>query len=401
MHIKQKAADFKVEELTSAVAGATGDFALYRLEKQGWTTPDAVQIIRRRWQLDARRVSVGGLKDRHAETTQFLTIYRGPQRKLTHANLRLTYLGQVAEAYTSEQIQANRFAITIRNMTDQQIESARRSLDEVREAGVPNYYDDQRFGSVADGEAFLAREIILGHYEDALKRALTAPYAFERSARKKEKATLRKEWGHWQRLRQLVPKGPARAIIAHLAEYPDDFAGALERLPAELRMLYLSAYQSHLWNHMLVGWVSDHVPGGDLIGVKLRLGEAPMPQRLDASMREELRALTLPLHSARTVLADDDSRKPYYDRVLADEGLQSEQFKLRGFRKLFFSKGERPAWCFPQNLQAEHGADALHEGRRRLTLHFDLPRGSYATLVVKRITRRAVPTNENEPSLPD
>jgi len=89
-------------------AGKTGDYALYRLDKRGWTTPDALAIIRKRWKLEVRRLAVGGLKDRHAETTQYITIYRGPQRKLTHANLQVAYLGQVAEAYSSEHIEANR-----------------------------------------------------------------------------------------------------------------------------------------------------------------------------------------------------------------------------------------------------------------------------------------------------
>ena len=121
MHIKQKPDDFKVEELSVWDGSEGGDFAFYRLEKRGWTTPDALAIIRRRWKLEVRRLSVGGLKDRHAATTQYLTIYRGPQRKLTHANLHLTYLGQVPHAYTSEQIEANRFALTVRAMTTEQV----------------------------------------------------------------------------------------------------------------------------------------------------------------------------------------------------------------------------------------------------------------------------------------
>ena len=64
-----------------------------------------------------------------------------------------------------------------------------------------------------------------------------------------------------------------------------------------------------------------------------------------------------------------------------------EQFKLKGFRNLFFSKGERAAWCFPQNLEARNAKDEEHARKQKLTLRFDLPRGSYATLVVKRITR--------------
>src|SRR5256885_1831305 len=110
MHIKQKPDDFRVEELTRRKGGSSGDHAFYKLHKRGWTTPDALGIIRERWKIETRRVSVGGLKDRHADTTQYFTILRGPQRKLTHTNLQVTYLGQVADAYSSEDIEANRFA---------------------------------------------------------------------------------------------------------------------------------------------------------------------------------------------------------------------------------------------------------------------------------------------------
>src|SRR5437762_1966809 len=120
MHIKQKAEDFRVEELTNCRAGKSGDFALYRLKKRGWTTPDALAIVRKRWKIEPRRISFGGLKDRHAETTQYFTILRGPQRKLTHANLHVDYLGQLPEAYASHHIQANRFAVTIRAMTEKE-----------------------------------------------------------------------------------------------------------------------------------------------------------------------------------------------------------------------------------------------------------------------------------------
>jgi tRNA pseudouridine13 synthase len=387
MHIKQKPEDFRVEELTNCQPDKTGDYAFYRLDKRGWTTPDAMQIIRRRWKIEVRRVSIGGLKDRHAETIQYLTIYRGPQRKLTHSNLQLTYLGQVPQAYRSEHIDANRFAVTIRAMTAEQIGAALRALEEVLEVGVPNYYDDQRFGSVAHGGSFLAQQIILGEYEAALQSALTAPYASERAAQKKEKATLRQHWGNWPYCQQHLSSGPARNIVEYLAAHADDFRGALERLPPELRSLYLSSYQSHLWNHMLVDWLSDHVPAKDLTPVALRLGEVPMPRRLNADLLGQLRTLELPLHSARNHLDDSDPRKPYFDRILAEEGLTLEQFKLKGFRNLFFSKGERAAWCFPQNLEARNAKDEEHPNKQKLTLRFDLPRGSYATLVVKRITR--------------
>src|ERR1051325_7896541 len=111
MHIKEQPDDFRVEELTNVRSSSSGDFALYRLKKRGWTTPDALAIARKRWTLDPRRMSFGGLKDRHADTTQYFTIYRGPQLKLTHANLHVAYLGQVDDAYESKHIESNRFAV--------------------------------------------------------------------------------------------------------------------------------------------------------------------------------------------------------------------------------------------------------------------------------------------------
>src|SRR4051794_4624058 len=118
MKLKQRPEDFRVEELTAAAGGEAGEFALYRLDKTGWTTPDALAAVRRRWQIDFRRLGYGGLKDRHAVTSQFLTIFRGPKRNLSHERITVTYLGQRAEPYTSRDITANRFTVTLRAMSD-------------------------------------------------------------------------------------------------------------------------------------------------------------------------------------------------------------------------------------------------------------------------------------------
>jgi tRNA pseudouridine13 synthase len=385
MKLKEQPDDFQVEELTDRVPSAGGPFALYRLTKTGWTTPDAVSALRRRWQLDRQRVSYGGLKDRHAHTTQYLTVFRGPHRKLTHHGISVAYLGQVEQPYTSQDIRANRFRLVLRAMSPGAAEHAERALEEVRRSGVPNYFDDQRFGSVSAGE-FVARAMVQGRHEDALRLALAAPYEHDRAAAKKEKATLRAHWGDWSALKELLPRGHARSLVDYLLHHPVDFRGALERLHPELRGLYLAAYQSHLWNRMLARWLTEHVPPEQLFPVRLRLGDVPMPRGLDEGRRAELAALSLPLPSARVDLPAADPRAALMDGALAEEGLRREEMRLKGFRKLFFSKGERAALCLPADLRGETGADELHPGRRKLVLFFDLPRGSYATLIVKRIT---------------
>jgi tRNA pseudouridine13 synthase len=387
MKLKQQPEDFQVEELTDVVSFTVGTFAFYRLTKRGWTTPDALQIVRRRWRIEPRRISYGGLKDRHAHTVQYLTIAHGPRRGLKQQGITLEYLGQRSEPYTSSAILANRFHLTLRDLSDATIESALLALDEVRAFGVPNYFDDQRFGSVSAAGEFVAREMVLGEYEEALKLALTAAYEYDRAAQKKEKAILRRHWRDWPACATQLPRGQTRDLVGYLAQHPEDFRGALACLHPELRGFYLSAYQSALWNRLLARWLVAHLLPDQLVLVRLRLGEVPMHRRLEDNQRDQLAELRLPLPSARLSLPDDDPRDELVDSVLREEGIERDQLKLKGLRDFFFSKGERAGLCLPYDLQHEVVDDERHDKRKKLVLRFDLPRGCYATLLVKRITQ--------------
>jgi tRNA pseudouridine13 synthase len=392
MKLKQTPDDFQVEELTDATAGEQGPFALYRLEKNGWTTHDALGVVRRRWKLEARRVSYGGLKDRHARTVQYFTVLRGPRRKLTQQNLSVTYLGQRLEPFSSHDIRANRFRVTLRSLGEAEAAGVEPVLDEMRCAGLGNYFDDQRFGSVAreDGR-FVAKELILGQYEEALKLVLAEPYEYDRAAQKKEKAVLCQHWRDWPACKEKLSRGHARSLVDYLVHHPVDYRGAVARLRPELRGLYLSAYQSHLWNRMLARFLRNHLEDENLVSVRLRLGEVPMPRRLTDDLKVRLSNIEFPLPSPRAVLEAGDPRKPALDTVLAEEALTLEQFKLRGFKELFFSRGDRPCLVWPNDMNSEIDADELHRGRRKAVLSFELPRGSYATLVVKRIQQSVKP----------
>lgn len=386
MKLKQQPEDFYVEELTDVVPTGQGPFGLYRLEKRGWTTPDAVQAIRRRWKLDLGRLSYGGLKDRHAHTVQYLTIFRGPERRLTHHGVSVEYLGQVPAPYTSRDIRANRFRLALRDLATSDTVVAQKALEEVHADGVPNYFDDQRFGSAGPQGKFIARSIVLGRYEEALRLALAEPYEHDRAPQKREKAMLRDHWGDWVVCKSLLPRGHARSLVDYLVSHAGDYRGALTRLRPELRGLYLSAYQSHLWNRMLAHWLREHCRPEQTLLVSLRLGKVPMHRALDPVQRAELTALQLPLPTARTRLDPADPRAELLAAVLREEGLEQEQLKLKGFREMYFSKGDRAALCVLSQLTSEVQADERHPGRQKMLLSFELPRGSYATLVVKRIT---------------
>ena len=386
MKLRQQIEDYQVEELTDVVPGAQGPFALYRLAKRGWSTPDALAAVRRRWRLELRRLSYGGLKDRHAHTRQYLTIHHGPRRRLTHPGIQVEHLGQVAAPYTSQDIRANRFRLTLRDLNLAAADRALRAVEEARADGVPNYFDDQRFGSLAPGGEFIARLLVHGRFEDALRLALTGPYEYDRAAQKQEKALLRAHWGDWAALQARLPRGHARSLVEHLTRHPGDFRGAVARLRPELRGLYLSAYQSHLWNRLLARWVRRHCRPEQVVNVALRLGEVPMFCGLDEDQRRAWEALALPLPSARCRLDPADPRAPVLQEVLAEEGLELKQLQIKGLREMFFSKGERAALCRPTGLDGRAEPDERHPGKAKLVLAFELPRGAYATLIVKRVT---------------
>ena len=386
MKLKQQPDDFRVEELTDAVAGDAGEFALYRLDKTGWTTPDALSAIRRRWQIDARRLSYGGLKDRHAITSQHITIFRGPKRNLSHERVTVTYLGQRAEPFTAQGIRANRFTVVLRAMSDAAVSHAEVALREVADAGLPNYFDDQRFGSVGEGQEFVAKEMVFGRFERALWLALAAPYEFDRADAKREKATLIELWARWPECQAKLPKGHARSLVSYLAPHPTDFKGAVARLRPELQGLYLSAYQSYLWNKMLATWLTNTLGAANLTDVELKLGRVPAPVRVPDACRAAWESLTLPLPSARVKPEPGVSWLPIVEEVLKGEGLTLAELKVKGMQKPFFSKGDRPASVRPEHLTHVAEMDELNKGRRKLTLRFDLPRGSYATMLVKRVS---------------
>ncbi len=386
MKLKQRPDDFVVKERTDVKPGDAGEFAFYQLEKQSIGTAEAIQAFCKQLRVDPRRVRYGGLKDRHAVTVQFLTIAGGPRRHLRDDKFHLRYLGQVEEPYGPQSFTGNEFTITLRDLDQEHLDRAIAALDVVQHSLIGNYFDDQRFGSVSNEGDFVARHLIAGDDEKALRLALAAPYEFDRSREKRAKQLLRNHWGQWDKVVSQLPRGPMLTVVSHLVKHPTDFRGAFPKIPFFLRNMYLSAYQSDLWNRTLARWMTATLSTDRLVAVQQKRAVLPMPGRLTDDERTQLKEVSIPLPSSRLKLADDDPMKPHLDAVLTEEGLKLSEMKLKHYDEPFFSRGDRPAFYTPEDLRHEIGWDKLHKGHRRLRLMFALPRGSYATLLVKRIT---------------
>jgi tRNA pseudouridine13 synthase len=385
MKLRCQPEDFRVEELPVVGPAAAGRYAFYRLTKRGIGTIEAVEAIGRRWNLAGRRISYAGLKDRHAVTVQFLTIADGPNRPITTPQLELEPIGRLAHAYGPQHFCGNRFQLVLRDMTDHELNQAAHEIPLLASDGLPNYFDDQRFGSVGYSGEFIAHAWLRGDHERALKLALAEANPSDRAATKAQKAILRECWGRWSDAKARLERSSSRSIVTYLVDHPTDFRGAFARLRREFRTLYFSAFQSHLWNLILARCIERSTTPDQRTAIELKGGTFPFPRRLEAEQMERLKQSPIPLPSSRT----PEPSGPLGDvikEVLEGFRLEWSNLRVKHLKDVFFSKGSRACLTFPENLACATIDDDLHRGRRAMRLSFELSRGSYATIMVKRIT---------------
>lgn len=390
MKLKRIPEDFQVEEIPLVEAGGgRGRFVYYRLTKRGMGTLEAVEEIRRRWNLEGRRLSYGGLKDRHALTTQYLTIADGPGRSLRESSFELVPVGRLEHPYGPAHFQGNRFQVVLRDLTEEETARAVGAFDQLPLDGLPNYFDDQRFGSVGFSGGFIARAWLAGRHEEAFRLAVAEPNPSDRPETRREKAILNQHWGDWPAAKANLDRSHARSLVTYLVDHPTDFRGAFARVRKELRSLYFSAYQSYLWNLILGRVLERQTRPDQRSALDFKVATLPIHRGLDSEQSAILAATRIPLPASRTPLPGEGFLRDVSLEVVGEEGFGWEALRVKHLKDVFFSKGERPALFFPQNLAHDFAEDDLHPGRSKLGLGFELPKGAYATLLVKRITDAA------------
>lgn len=385
MKLKCQPDDFRVEELPDVQPGARGRYTFYRLTKRGVGTPEAIEAIRRRWDLAGARIDYGGLKDRHATTIQYLTILEGPHRELAQPNITLEPLGRLPFPYGPKHFHGNGFTIVLRDLKREELERLERAAVEIDREGLPNYFDDQRFGSVGASGEFIGEAWARGDHERALWLAIVETTASDRPESRREKAILREHWGQWAEAKARLDRSHARSLVTYLVDHPTDFRGAFARLRRDLRSIYFSAYQSHLWNQMLARRIEDICRPDQRVTIRFKTAAMPVYRGLDADQIAALTAWPIPLPAARGAPPTGEPGA-LLNAVLAERALAWSDLRVKHLKDVFFSKGDRPAVFWPVGLRSASGPDALHGGRRQCTVRFELPKGAYATMLVKRLT---------------
>ncbi|MFN9508041.1 MAG: tRNA pseudouridine(13) synthase TruD [Planctomycetota bacterium] len=386
MKLKSTPEDFRVDEITS-VRPSNGTHALYRLTKAGLGTPEAIAEVLSRWNIERRRISYGGLKDRHATTLQHFSIAHGPKTGFTDRSMQVEYLGQIPRPFHAKDIQANRFEIRLRKIATSQRERLDRNADWLGRFGAINYFDDQRFGSIGESGELIGMHWCKLNYERALYIALAEQNPHDRPREKEQKEILRTYWGQWEKCKAMLDRSHRRSIVTYLLDHPVDFKRALALVRLDLRSIYVAALQSWIWNR----WVSTLIDRFNEQKAERHLPSKSGPLALPDLATEDRQQLwrsqwnvRLPLPSARQHHWPEGTLEDL-ESVVGELGLTVRELRLKFPRDTFFSRGEREVLLFAKDFRANWESTDSKQGQSDWKLAFELPRGAYATMIIRQL----------------
>ncbi|WP_135228738.1 tRNA pseudouridine(13) synthase TruD [Deinococcus fonticola] len=146
--LRQSPPDFRVEEVPAYAPCGAGEFVYLKVEKTGHTTAHVVRELCTQLGVRDRDVGVAGLKDRHAVTTQWLSLPGKFERHLGQFALegvRVLEVTRHSNKLGLGHLHGNRFVVRVREAQGQ-ADRAAAILAELEGLGVPNYFGPQRFG---------------------------------------------------------------------------------------------------------------------------------------------------------------------------------------------------------------------------------------------------------------
>lgn len=393
--IRQQPADFLVEEIPLYTPSGSGDHLYLEIEKQGLTTFDAVKLLATALKRNETDIGYAGLKDARAISRQVLSVPLCTPAEVEHLNLpglRILSARRHGNKLRIGHLAGNRFQIRIHRPEPDALERARPILAALEDLGVPNRFGDQRYG-VLGNSARIGRALLRGDFQRAADEIVGDPDRIEHPG--------------WQAAATAYRNGDLAAAIAAFPRHCQDErrlvaslqAGrnprrAVLALPRRLLRLYLSAYQSSLFDRLIAMrlatlerlWSGDlackHSNGACFSVVDPAI-EQPRADRLEISATAPLYGYKVPLASGQAGLLETS--------LLDKEGLTLQSFRLSGGLAL---PGER------RPIRVPITAIGLQQDGEDLLVSFSLPKGSFATAVLAEIMKTARPGNDAEQDEP-
>jgi len=384
MRLKQRPEDFSVTESWRFDDDPAGAWRVYLMDKQKLTTFEAVDRICRTFKVPRAEVTYCGLKDKQGRTTQLVAV-KGRDLKLQDADLRLKLMGRSREPLSARNTTSNRFAVTVRDLSTDDLARLPAAVAEVQRLGVVNYFDSQRFGPLKHGQGFVVKELMRGDFETALKNVIAHPSELDDSGDAKVKAFWKAHWGDWTARNPHPGAERYEAVLKWLKKHPSDYRGAFLRTEPRWRALQVFTYQSWLWNEGVRQYLRDVVGIQHLVAIRYQAGSLLFPRELTGDQVRALSGMTFPLLGPDSTFADPRVKKAAL-AVLEREEMTLASLAVPGTPEIHFDHEERPLLSQPGRLTVgEARPDDLNKGRMKLNVAFTLPPGAYATLVVKRL----------------
>jgi len=390
MRTKQVPADFIVQEQLSLQPESTGAYAIYRVEKRGVTTLQVQARLAAALGYQRSVVCFPALKDRRSIATQYASLKGNPPSQIKGDGFTATHAGRLDRPLRPTDISGNHFAITLRDLTVDEANRIPGRLLEMAEHGLPNYFHQQRFGSYSPPAGFIGARILARDAEGALRAYLAVPYPKDPAEVKRFKKVAVVHWGDWETLFAAAPRpSNYRSVLTYLRDHPDGYRKALNLVPRQLLSLYLSAYQSYLWNRIVGRYLEEVFTtetqrARSFLRVEIAGVELLVYRTLPAGLRDELKQQTIVMPHHRAAYRGAELVAAA-GAVLQAEGLAVNDLKARILQKAYLSRHQRPLLLFPAGAHVAQGpaGDERFPGRSKLVIEFTLPRGSYATLVIQ------------------
>src|ERR671924_1124093 len=390
--IKKDNEGFRVSEIInesiltdlSPIQDSLHRYPLYILEKKGIDSHHALLEIRKDLGLELR---VMGKKDAKATTRQYassIQVYNIPKQqicKTKHTSLKLN--GFTTRPLCKESLRGNEFSITIFDPKSSELSEFKTEVEK-----VANFYGLQRYGSERLVTHLVGREIVKRNFKKAAELLLSYTTDYD-SAMNKE-----------IRQKSLDPKN-YRNILKHLPRGMDieyqlmkAFVNgkepiiALRSISINIRRLFIHAYQAYIFNRCLSSAIVNgenilRGSSGDLcfeVEGPLTFGKIRKfnpTTDLDARV---IPAVRLPGYSFQL----GKGRFELITKKLMDEeNVTPRDFYIKEMQELSNQGGFRQASLCCR--------DFSYKGS--LVLSFKLPKGSYATTLLREIMKPEDPIN--------
>ncbi|WP_370552079.1 tRNA pseudouridine(13) synthase TruD [Geobacter sp. SVR] len=381
--IKESPEDFVVTELPAYEPCGEGEHVYLTIEKRGMTTLEAIRRVARELRTPERDIGYAGMKDSVGITRQMISLQRIRPEDVVGRDLngvRVIAAARHGNKLRLGHLKGNRFRIAVRDVIASAAETAPAVIALLEERGVPNRFGFQRYGAQGNshliGKAMLRRD-----WQAAVECLLGEPQAVRDADWRAAIEAYRQ--GDLAGALRLMPRHcqGERDILRRLATRPQEWEKAFAVVHPRLKKLYLSACQSSLFDRVVERRLSgiDQVVAGDLAWkhdngacflVDDASREAPRAARFEISATGPLFGTRMKW-PAGDILADEQ-------QLLAEEGLSPEVFDLG---KGLVMEGER------RPLRVPLGEPRCSVESGTMLLEFSLPKGSYATSVIREITK--------------